>query len=267
METYDIIMIVVLAGATMLGALKGFAWQLASIASIVISYAVAHKYRVPFSQSIQAEPPWNRFFAMLILYIGTSLVIWVVFRMVRGSIDRLKLKEFDRQVGALFGLAKGGLYCVLITLFAVTLMGDQVRSTIVQSKSGNYIANVLHQSESVIPPEIKEVVLPYLEHFDQQFKDSLDSDRSFHWPWMASQPTKTSNPSSFPSDSITKKSSTPWQAPQTISNPTSADDGFSFTPENSNSSRASTGHAAFSNPTNPGTTQRAQHATGQGFQR
>ena len=27
--------------------------------------------------------------------------------MVRGSIDRMKLKEFDRQIGALFGLAKG----------------------------------------------------------------------------------------------------------------------------------------------------------------
>ena len=127
METYDIVMIIVLVGAMLFGAVKGFAWQLASILSIVVSYTVAFRYREPFSQSIQADPPWNRFLAMLILYIGTSLLIWVAFRMISGSIDRLKLREFDRQVGALFGLAKGLLYCILITLFAVTLAGERVR--------------------------------------------------------------------------------------------------------------------------------------------
>jgi len=185
MEIYDIIMLVVLAGAMLLGAIKGFAWQLASIASIVVSYIVAYKYREPFSQSIQAEPPWNRFLAMLILYIGTSLVIWVVFRMIKGSIDRLKLREFDRQVGAMFGLAKGALYCTLITLFAVTLTGERIRETIVRSKSGHYIAKVLDRSEAVIPPEIHEVVQPYLERFDERFNDSSEEGILEQIPWLA----------------------------------------------------------------------------------
>ena len=190
MEIYDIVMIVVLVGATIFGAVKGFAWQLASIASIVISYTVAYKYREPFSQSIQAEPPWNQFLAMLILFIGTSLVIWVAFRMVSGTIDRLRLREFDRQVGALFGLAKGALYCILITLFSVTLMGDQIREKIVQSKSGRYIANVLHRSEAVIPVEIQGVVQPYLDRFDERFNDAEDSGRIWNMPWTTSDPTE-----------------------------------------------------------------------------
>ncbi len=201
MEIYDIVMIVVLAGAMIFGAIKGFAWQLASIASIVISYAVAFKYREPFSQSIEAEPPWNRFLAMLILYIGTSLVIWVVFRMVSGTIDRLKLREFDRQVGAMFGLAKGGLYCILITLFAVTLMGDTVRTKIVQSKSGNYIANVLQRSEAVVPAEIQDVVQPYLERFDRRFQQPLDSDGSSQTPWISAGTTFESDSASAGSTS------------------------------------------------------------------
>jgi membrane protein required for colicin V production len=185
MEIYDIIMLVVLIGATLFGAVKGFAWQLASIASISASYVVAYKYREPFSQSIQADPPWNRFLAMLILYVGTSLVIWVVFRMIRGSIDRLKLREFDRHVGAMFGLAKGALYCTLITLFAVTLMGERVRETIVRSKSGHYIADVLDRSESVIPPEIHDVVQPYLDRFEQQFGQPTDQGILQRVPWLA----------------------------------------------------------------------------------
>lgn len=186
MEIYDIIMIVVLIGAMLFGAIKGFAWQLASIASIVASYIVALKFREPFSQSINAEPPWNRFLAMLILYIGTALLIWVVFRMVSRSIDRLKLKEFDRHVGAVFGLAKGALYCTLITLFAVTLAGERVRESVVRSKSGNYIAKVLDRSESVIPPEIHEVVQPYLDRFDSSFRDSSQEGLVEQVaPWLA----------------------------------------------------------------------------------
>ncbi len=177
-EIYDIVMLVIILGAALFGAVKGFAWQLASIVSIVASYVVAYRFREPFSQSIQADPPWNRFLAMLILFIGTSLVIWVAFRMISRTIDRLKLREFDRQVGFLFGGIKGFLYCSLITLFAVTLMGETIREKIVASKSGRFIAEVLDRSDVVIPAEIHVVIGPYLDRFDEKFsatRDSMDS--------------------------------------------------------------------------------------------
>lgn len=205
MEIYDIIMLVIIVGAALYGAIKGFAWQLASIASILISYIVAYKFREPFSQSIQAQEPWNRFLAMLILFIGTSLVIWVGFRMISRTIDRLKLREFDRQVGFVFGGIKGFLYCSLITLFAVTLMGQTIRSKIVASKSGRFIAQVLDRSDSVIPAEIHVVIRPYLERFDERFTESRNQLESYPDPrysnsretapngyslWPAGQPTQ-----------------------------------------------------------------------------
>ncbi|MFG0291163.1 MAG: CvpA family protein [Rhodopirellula sp. JB044] len=163
-------MAIVLIGAMLFGAIKGFAWQLASIASIVVSYAVAYHYREPFSQNIHAEPPWNRFLAMLILYIGTSLVIWVAFRMIGGTIDRMRLKEFDRQIGALFGLGKGAIYCTLITLFAVTLFGERTRSAIIESRSGLWIARLLDQSDAIMPEELASVVRPYLDDFESKLQ-------------------------------------------------------------------------------------------------
>lgn len=184
METYDIIMLVILVGTALFGAIKGFAWQLASIASIVVSYMVAFNFRHQLSQSIHADPPWNRFLAMLILFIGTSLVIWVAFRMVSNTIDRLRLKEFDRQIGALFGLAKGGLYCILVTLFGVTLFGETAREKIVASKSGRYIASVLDRSEALIPEEIHEVVGPYLDRFDKKFKSRDGGGDGGVLPWL-----------------------------------------------------------------------------------
>ncbi len=198
-QTYDILMAIVLIGAMLFGALKGFAWQLASIASIVVSYAVAYHYREPFSQNIQAQPPWNRFLAMLILYVVTSFLIWVAFRMISGTIDRMKLKEFDRQIGALFGLGKGAIFCSLITLFAVTLLGEQSQRAITESRSGRWIARLLDQSDAIVPEELAAIVQPYLESAETQLGGEGGAspwlaEASPQWP--AALPGSQSDPSS-----------------------------------------------------------------------
>ena len=107
MQAYDLIMLIVIGMATIFGAIKGFAWQVASLASIIISYLVAYRFRFQVAEMIHAAPPWNLFLAMLILYVGSSFVIWVVFRLLSGAIDKVRLKEFDRHIGAAFGLGKG----------------------------------------------------------------------------------------------------------------------------------------------------------------
>ncbi len=162
MEGYDVIMLAVLVGATLFGAYKGFAWQVASISAIFVSYFIAVRFREPVSAWIGASPPWNIFLAMLLIYIASSLAIWIAFRFVSDMIDRVRLKEFDRQIGALFGFAKGVVLCVIITLFAVTLSNDQRRETIVHSRSGYYIAAFLTKAKAVIPEEARQVVAPYV---------------------------------------------------------------------------------------------------------
>jgi membrane protein required for colicin V production len=132
------------------------------------SYFVALSFRQEVARFITATPPWNMFLAMLILFLGTSLVVWVGFNFVAEMIEKVKLKEFDRQVGALFGFAKGVLLCVLITLFAVTLLSEPQRQAICNSKSGYYIAILLDKADAVIPGEVHSVLDPYIDRFDRE---------------------------------------------------------------------------------------------------
>lgn len=171
MQGYDLIMLIVLSMATIFGAIKGFAWQVASLASVVVSYFVAYRFRFDVAEMIQAKPPWNQFLAMLILYVGTSFVIWVGFRLLSGMIDRVRLKEFDRHLGAAFGLAKGLIYCLLITMFALSLLGPNQQATICQSRSGYYIASALDCGVGILPKEIHDVVGPYLAKLDNKLKE------------------------------------------------------------------------------------------------
>ncbi len=169
MESYDLVMIVVLLGATAFGAFKGMAWQIASLASFGVSYFVALRFSAQLAPQLPQEAPWNKFTAMLVLYMGTSLAIWIVFRVVRNFIDRVKLNEFDRQVGAIFGAAKGVLFCVAITFFAVTL-SQTGREAVMKSRSGYYIAQLLRKADAVMPPELHEVLDPYLNPLEQQLE-------------------------------------------------------------------------------------------------
>jgi membrane protein required for colicin V production len=166
-QGYDLLMLVILVMAGVFGAWKGLAWQVASIASLVISFIVAMRFSAQVAPYIYGQAPWNRFLAMLILFMVTSLGIWLAFRFVAGFIDRLKLKEFDRQMGALFGVAKGVLFCLVITFFAVTL-AEGSRQAVLNSHSGKFTARLLQKATPVMPDEVRDVLGKYIDDFERR---------------------------------------------------------------------------------------------------
>lgn len=168
MQIYDIIMILVLAGAVLFGFWKGLAWQIASIAAIVVSYIASYTFRGAIAGFIQVDPPWNQILAMLGIYLGTSLVVWIAYRFVKSTIDKAKMKDYDRHTGAVLGAAKGALLCMVITLFSVTLLGDSVKSHIVHSYSGAIIARSLDSIHFAMPEEVHQVIHPALERLDAE---------------------------------------------------------------------------------------------------
>lgn len=210
MQAYDLVMLIVLGMSTIFGAIKGLAWQVASLASIIVSYIVAYKYRFQVAEMIDAKPPWNMFLAMLILYVGTGFVIWVGFRLMSGFIDKIRLKDFDRHLGALFGFGKGMVFCLLITMFAMTLLGPKQQAAICQSRSGYYITTALNKGAGVLPHEIHDVVGPYLAKLEDQLKHppaQQTENQLPGWPEIPNVVQPNFNPTGLsPSDSNSSSS-------------------------------------------------------------
>ena len=166
MSLYDILMLAILIGAVVFGAWKGLAWQIASFAAIVVSYFAALKFSEPVAAMLQIEPPWNKFAAMLAIFLGCSLLIWLIFSRVKTAIKKMHMGGFDRQAGALLGAGKGALLCMVVTLFAVTLLGSSARQAIISSRSGGYIARGINRLTAVVPDEIHQVLNPYVQDFN-----------------------------------------------------------------------------------------------------
>ena len=132
------------------------AWQVASLASVLVSAAVAVHSSAAIAPYFGSQEPWNRFCAMAVLYVITAGAIWILFRLVSNIINRVKLQEFDRQLGATFGLAKGILYCVVITFFAVTL-SESSRQVVLTSHSGDLIARGIRNANPIMPEDVPQV--------------------------------------------------------------------------------------------------------------
>ena len=199
MEPYDICMLVVLLGTTVLGAWRGMVWQIASAASLLLSYAVALRFSPQLAPTFGQQAPLNRFLAMFVLYMATSVAIWLAFRLVSGFLERVRLKEFDRQMGALFGAAKGVLLCVAITFFAVTL-SHKARGLVLASRSGHYISVLLDRADAVMPNEIHDVLGPYLHRLGNELTPDGQKAPEHHPP-AAAEPR--SAPAAIPGS--------PWQ--------------------------------------------------------
>ena len=169
MNPYDILMLVILVAVTLHGAWKGMAWQVASLAAIGLSIFTAARFSPALAPWLGKQEPWNRFLAMLVLYLATSLAIWLVFRWVSELINKVKLQQFDHQVGAVFGLGKAILYCLVITFFAVTL-SETSRQAVLHARSGYYAAVITRNAVPVLPQEIRKKLGEYID----QFKRELD---------------------------------------------------------------------------------------------
>ncbi len=166
MQPYDMVMLAILVVATLYGFWKGMAWQIAHVASLILSYVVALRFADQVAPHVSAPAPLNKFVAMLLIYLACSAGIWIVFQFVRNMLDKIHLREFDRQIGGLFGFFKGAIICTVITFFAVTLSAS-AREMVLQSKAGYYIAVFIHRATPVMPKEARDVLGPYIERLDR----------------------------------------------------------------------------------------------------
>jgi membrane protein required for colicin V production len=197
MQYYDVAMVLVLVGATIFGYWKGMAWQLASLASLVVSYFVALKFSTQLAPMF-GQPPTNRFVAMLAIFTGTSFVVWMAFRFVSGMIDAIKLQSFDKEMGGVFGFAKGALLCVAITFFAVSSpLPQEQRQAIANSHSGHYIVALLNRAETMVPPEYHQMIVPYLDKVEERISTGNPGGQGIQLGWPSSGSNANASPSSL----------------------------------------------------------------------
>ncbi len=181
---YDAIMLVVVIGTMIQGAWRGMIWQIAPIVSLVLGYVVAYPMSITAAPYF-GQPPLNQLWAMIAIYAAVSLAVYLFMRSLRDSFDRLKLTEFDRHLGALFGFIKGGLIAIVITIGLISV-SPQARDIILKSESSTIAARTVNTISPILPDALNALIRPYV----QNLNDQLPPDqRNQAWPIVNQQTT------------------------------------------------------------------------------
>jgi uncharacterized membrane protein required for colicin V production len=160
MTIYDAAMAILLVLGMVRGAWRGFTWQVASLASLILGYFSARTASGQVAPYLPGSPEVQRALAMVVVYLAVSGGIFAVAWMVRGTLRKLKLEAYDRHLGMLLGGAEAIGVGLLATLFVVSL-APATRQPIFSSPTGRVVGTVMNQLGPILPAEVRKVLAPH----------------------------------------------------------------------------------------------------------
>ncbi len=167
---WDLIVLGIILFSVVRGAIKGFVWQIATIAALVLCFLFAESLSVMIAPLIGVKEPLNRWIAMFLLYVILSFISFAIARAMKEYIEEAKFTEYDKHMGAVFGLLKGVALALVLTFFSVTL-SEQAKNHILGTHSGRYAAIIMDRLHPVMPAELHAILEPYIHQLD---RDDLD---------------------------------------------------------------------------------------------
>jgi membrane protein required for colicin V production len=160
MTIYDGVMAALVVAGMVWGVWRGIIWQVASIASLVVGYAVAHQLSPQLAPHFPGEPVVARAEAMLAIYAAVSGAIFLAAWMVRSTLRKLRFLAYDRHLGMIMGGVEGALLGLVGTLFVVSL-DKPLRAPIFASPTGHLVSQVMNYVGPVLPDEARQVLAPF----------------------------------------------------------------------------------------------------------
>jgi uncharacterized membrane protein required for colicin V production len=160
MTPYDAAMAGVLIAGMFWGAWRGIVWQIASIASLILGYSVAHPLSGQLAPHFPGEPLVARALAMLTVYCVVAGGVFFTAWIIRATLRKLKFEAFDRHLGMVLGGLEGALLGMVATLFVVSL-APQTRDPIFASPTGKVVGQVMSALGPVLPDEARGVLAPF----------------------------------------------------------------------------------------------------------
>lgn len=155
MNPFDIIVLAILVLSAFWGGLRGVVAQIATIASWFLSLFITARF-YPAVEMFFANNKSKTLIAVAITFATSVVILTFIFHVFKKMVRLVGLGEFDRQMGALLGVVKGGGLCVLIAFFAV-VANEKSRAIVNNSKTGPVVIMLIDRLGEALPDtELKE---------------------------------------------------------------------------------------------------------------
>lgn len=165
---YDILVLAVLIYFAVRGASRGMIQQLAGITGIVLCFVFADAITLAAGPYVSLEEPLNDWVVLFGAYLVFTLISYVIAGRISDYLAKVKLKEFDSHLGAVFGFVKGVILCLIVTFLIVT-MSEDAREALKKSRSGIAAARIVktvHPYLDILPEKLVVALEKYIHLLD-----------------------------------------------------------------------------------------------------
>lgn len=159
----DMALIIVIGLMTIWGLWSGLVWQVYRIVSLVLGFALASRFGPALAEKIGdriSNDLARRLLCYVLVFFGVVIGCYLIGRLVKKLIDRVKLGPADRLFGALFGFLKGSLICgaIIIGILNAAPADSSWVKPINDSRVAMGIVKVCQNLWILLPEEVQQRV-------------------------------------------------------------------------------------------------------------
>jgi membrane protein required for colicin V production len=193
-HSFDLFLLIMFAVFYGFGFRRGFIWQIAGIASLIVGHIAAGHLMPHIQEIVGKDPGLAHFGAWIGVYVGAAVAVYLIAWRFRKFLEKQDLAELDKHLGGLTGLLKGGLLLAVITLLTITV-SQTARNGLLETKTGPVVASLAKYFENYLPLETLKALEPFYltgeerEFYQQQVRKPArvkEKDKSFFElpPWF-----------------------------------------------------------------------------------
>jgi len=162
---FDALVVGVVALAALVGAWKGFAWQLGATLAPVAGLAIGWPLSAGLAPHLGMRAPMDRWAAFGLLYMLITLLLYLAALALRRGLERAQLGGWDRHLGFATGALKGFALALFLTAGALSF-SKELRAQIPATRAGGLMAQAVRTVRPALPRSANELLGPWFELLD-----------------------------------------------------------------------------------------------------
>ncbi len=157
MNSFDIIVIVILSFCVIRGVFRGLIKELSSIIGVLGGYYFAYSYYMVLAKPLSrwiSSPSYLNILSFLIIFSGVLILISILGVIIKYILKIAYLGWVDRICGAGFGITKG-ILIVSVLLITLTAFLPRNAAVIKNSFLAPYVTMISENMAKIISPDMK----------------------------------------------------------------------------------------------------------------
>lgn len=151
MNFLDLIFCIIAGYFLLRGAMRGFFIEVAGVAGVVLGFFLANKYHPQLAPELERfinTQGWSEAIAFFVIFVGCIVLTSLVARLLDSMVPKMA-GWLNRLAGAVVGLAKAALICLVVFLVLSHYLPDS--RLVTHARSAKYMYEAAERLRPMLP--------------------------------------------------------------------------------------------------------------------